>query len=79
MDAETLAESRKPGPFLITRPVREGEEEKERGRRRFLSEAGWLARPISIHQIFEGAPFLKTCFDVKIFHVIKFLILYIRR
>lgn len=30
MDAETLAESRKPGPFLITRP---GEGGREGGRR----------------------------------------------
>lgn len=70
MDAETLAQSRKPGPFLITRLVKEGEEEKERGRRRFLSEAGWLARPISIHQIFEGAPF-----SLKLVSMLKFSML----
>lgn len=50
MDAETLAESRKPGPFLITRP---GEGGREGGRRRFLSEAGRLNRYPS--EIFEGA------------------------
>lgn len=60
MDAETLAESRKPGPFLITRPR---EEEEEEG---FLSEA----QPISIRDI-RGcsldhvALLLKTYFDIK--------------
>ena len=79
MDAETLAQSRKPGPFLITRLVKEGEEEREREEAIF--KRSWLAGSTDIHppDIRGCSVFLKTCFDVKIFHVIKFLILYIRR